>query len=177
MDVIVDNVFPEEGAEEKDGMRYVDRDELLASSDFVSFHLPATKETKGMINSSLLSKMKDDAVLINTSRGGLMDEMDILAKLDACPNFWMGTDVFVAEPSSGKLGPFENTLAQHPRVLGSHHIGASTLQSETAIGWEAVRVLEKLMNTGVVDNCVNMKAIEAAAAANTGKSMDRQMNH
>ena len=106
-----------------------------------------------------------------------MNEDAILAKLEACPNFWMGTDVFQSEPSSGKLGPFENALAKHPRVLGSHHIGASTLQSETAIGWEAVRVLEKLMNTGVVDNCVNMQAMEAAAASNTGKSMNSQMNH
>merc|ERR1719199_881466 len=130
-----------------------------------------------MINAELLGKMKEDSVLINTSRGGLMNEEDILAKLEACPNFWMGTDVFAAEPSSGKLGEFKNTLAAHPRVLGSHHIGASTLQSETAIGWEAVRVLEKLMNTGVVDNCVNMTAIEAANAASTGKNMNNQMNH
>ena len=124
-----------------------------------------------MINSQLLSLMKDDAVLINTSRGGLMVEEDILAKLDSSPNFWMGTDVFVSEPSSGKLGKFENELAQHPRVLGSHHIGASTLQSETAIGWEAVRVLENMMNTGLVDNCVNMKAIEAAQ-----NSMNQEQN-
>lgn len=106
MDVIVDNAYPEQGAEEEFGFRYVDRDELIASSDFLSFHLPANSETKGMINAELLNKMKDDAVLINTSRGGLMNEEDILAKLDSCPNFWMGTDVFAQEPSSGKLGEF-----------------------------------------------------------------------
>jgi D-3-phosphoglycerate dehydrogenase / 2-oxoglutarate reductase len=177
MEVIVDNMFPEQGAEEEFNFRYVNRDELIASSDFLSFHLPATSETKGMINAELLGQMKDDAVLINTSRGGIMNEEDILAKLNACPNFWMGTDVFAQEPSSGKLGEFKNDLAQHPRVLGSHHIGASTLQSEAAIGWEVVRVLEKLMNTGLVDNCVNMEAITEHANANTSESVKNILNH
>lgn len=54
MEVIVDNMFPEEGAEEEFNFRYVNRDELIASSDFLSFHLPATSETKGMINAELL---------------------------------------------------------------------------------------------------------------------------
>jgi phosphoglycerate dehydrogenase-like enzyme len=94
MDVVVDNLIPEAGADEEFGFRYVDREELLRTSDFVSFHLPAVKETKGMINTELLNLMKDDAVIINTSRGGLMNEDDLLAKLDSCPNFWMGTDVF-----------------------------------------------------------------------------------
>ena len=55
MDVIVDNMFPEAGAEEEFNFKYVNREEVLANSDFLSFHLPATKDTKGMINTELLN--------------------------------------------------------------------------------------------------------------------------
>jgi len=59
----------------------------------------------------------------------------------------MGTDVFPEEPSGSNV-PFENELAKHPQVVGSHHIGASTLQSESAIGNEAVRILKTFGRTG-----------------------------
>lgn len=102
--------------------------------------------------------MRDDAVLINTSRGAVMNEADILEHLDANPNFWLGTDVFPVEPAGGKKIPFDNRLAKHSQVVGTHHIGASTVQSETAIGDEAVRILKNFAKTGGVDknSCVNM---------------------
>lgn len=100
--------------------------------------------------------MKDDAVLLNTSRGALMDEAAILNKLETCPNFWVGTDVFANEPAGGAKVPFDNELARHPRVVGTHHVGASTVQSETAIGNEAVRILKHFARTGSVMSCVNM---------------------
>ena len=130
MDLLVDNQFAVEGLDKELDFTYVDRSELLARSDFLSLHLPSNAHTKGMINRDFLSQMKDDAVLINTSRGGLMNEEALLEKLEACPNFWMGTDVFATEPAGGKKVPFENSLAKHPRVVGTHHIGASTVQSE-----------------------------------------------
>lgn len=110
-----------------------------------------------MVNKEFLSHMKPDAVLINTSRGTVVNENDLFAHLEANKSFWFGTDVFIGEPAGTKEVAFTHQLAQHPRVYGSHHIGASTKQSEAAIGEEAVRIIKKYAQTGAIDNenCVN----------------------
>jgi D-3-phosphoglycerate dehydrogenase / 2-oxoglutarate reductase len=110
-----------------------------------------------MVNKDFLSHMKPDAVLLNTSRGTVVNEEHLLAHLEANKNFWFGTDVFNGEPAGTKEVAFTHPLAQHPRVYGSHHIGASTKQSEAAIGEEAVRIIKKYATQGAVDNanCVN----------------------
>ena len=101
--------------------------------------------------------MKPDGVLLNTSRGTVVNEDDLLAHLEANKSFWFGTDVFNGEPAGTKEVPFTHPIAQHPRVYGSHHIGASTKQSEAAIGDEAVRIIKKYASEDAVDNanCVN----------------------
>jgi D-3-phosphoglycerate dehydrogenase / 2-oxoglutarate reductase len=96
-----------------------------------------------MVNKDFLSHMKPDAILLNTSRGTVVNEEHLLAHLEANKNFWFGTDVFNGEPAGTKEVSFTHPLAQHPRVYGSHHIGASTKQSEAAIGEEAVRIIKK----------------------------------
>ena len=104
--------------------------------------------------------MKKDAVLINTSRGTIVNEEHLLAHLEANKNFWFGTDVFNGEPAGTKEVAFTHPIAQHPRVYGSHHIGASTKQSEAAIGDEAVRIIKKYASLGAIDNenCVNKES-------------------
>ena len=89
------------------------QDELLANSDIVSLHTPSTAETKGMVNAAFLDKMKPNGVLINTSRANIVDEDALLAKLTANNDFWVGSDVFVGEPTA-KECDFTHPLAQHP---------------------------------------------------------------
>lgn len=102
MRIIVDDLFMEPGLDKSMDFNYLERDELLANADFLTIHVPASAATKGMINKEFLNKMKPDAVLLNTSRGAIMNEADILEHLDANPNFYLGTDVFPAEPAGGK---------------------------------------------------------------------------
>lgn len=104
-----------------------------------------------MINSSFLGKMKPDAVLINTSRGNIVKDADLLAHLNANEKFWYGADVLNGEPSA-KKADFSNDIAKHPRAYVTHHCGASTKQAEAAIGVEAVRVLRKFKTTRKIDN-------------------------
>jgi len=77
----------------------VSLDELLARSDIVSVHTPGGPQTAKMVNAEFLNKMKPDGMLINTSRGSVVDEDALLAKLEECKDFWVGTDVFNGEPS------------------------------------------------------------------------------
>lgn len=115
-------------------------DELISVSDIISLHCPSTPSTKGMINATFLGKCKKDAYLINTARGDLVKDEDLLAHLDANKDFWYAADAWNGEPSAG-TGDFASPLTKHVRVVGSHHIGASTVQAETEIGEEAVRIL------------------------------------
>ena len=115
--------------------------------------MSVTNETKGMVNKDFLSCMKPDAVLLNTTRGTVVNDTDLLEHLETNKNFWYGTDVFNGEPPTSNTElPFDNALAKHPRVYGTQHIGASTKQSEQAIGEETVRIIRKFAESGRVDN-------------------------
>ncbi len=138
-------------------------DELVAQADIVSLHCPAIPGiTVGMINTEFLGKMKSDAVLINTARGNLVVDEDLLAHLDANEGFWYAADAWNNEPKT-KEADWDSALAKHDRVFGSHHIGASTKQAETEIGAEVVRILGVKAETGDIDvgNWVNQKGFAA----------------
>ena len=156
MNVIVHTRTHYDGCEAKHNMTYVSLDELLEKADIVSLHTPNTPQTKGMVDKAFLEKMKPTAMLINTSRGTVVNDDDLLAHLESHKTFWVGTDVFNGEPATGKAD-WSNAMAQHPRVYGTHHCGASTAQAESAIGEEALRVIKKFAKTGEIDsaNCVN----------------------
>lgn len=130
-------------------------DELLKNSDIVTLHVPATAATKSIVTAEFLKKMKKDAVLINAARGNLIVEKDLLQHLNENPGFYCGLDCYMDEPAD-KKGVFNNELGQHPRVIGTHHIGASTKQAEDAIGQEAYRMLLEYKKSGIMPNCVNM---------------------
>ncbi len=129
--------------------------ELAKESDIISVHVPAVKETIKMINKDFLKLLKPNAVLINTARANLVVEEDLIERLNTVKGFWYGSDVFGGEPAEKKAA-FDNKLAKHPKVVGTHHIGASTIEAETAIGVEAVRMVKEYAATKKVNNCVNM---------------------
>lgn len=133
--------------------RVPDLDTLVARCDVVSFHVPATPETTGMINDDLLAKFQDGAILINTARGEIVDEDALLRALDN-KGMRAGLDVFNNEPGAAQ-GAFDSPLARHPRVYGTHHIGASTEQAQNAIAAEVVDMIADF-ERGNVRHCVNL---------------------
>ena len=130
----------------------VSTEALLGQCDVVSLHLPANDQTKGMVNSAFLGQMKPGAMLINSSRGELVDEAALLEAMET-RGIRAGLDVFDDEPTSGE-GNFNSTIAAHPAVCGTHHIGASTAQAQTAVADGVVTVIQAFEN-GEVLNCVN----------------------
>lgn len=152
LNVLVHTRTKKAGLDKRLGFTYVDTlPELLAQSDIVSVHLPGGAATDKLINAEFLTQLKPNAVLLNTSRGSVVNEQDLLAHLESNPEFWYGTDVFSGEPTVKEVA-FDHAIAKHPRVYGTHHIGASTKQAEQAIGEEAVRIIKKFVSTGGVDN-------------------------
>lgn len=127
---------------------------LVKEADMISLHLPKTDKTNKMVNKEFLAQLKPTCILINTSRGDLVNEDDLLAHLEANKHFRFGTDVFMKEPSE-KKGPFVNKIAQHPRVSATCHIGASTVQAEEAVGDGLVDILTHYKKKGQFINVVN----------------------
>ncbi len=138
------------------GIRMVDTtDDLLADADVVSLHIPATAETTGMVDAHFLAALPDGAILINTSRGDIVDSPALLAALDA-GTIRAGLDVWPDEPSSA-TGAFESALARHPAVVGTHHIGASTSQAQRSVADGTVKTIEAYID-GKPINCVNLRS-------------------
>ncbi|WP_420443721.1 NAD(P)-dependent oxidoreductase [Candidatus Poriferisodalis sp.] len=129
-----------------------DWDSLLAGADIVSLHLPANPETCGLVDAEFLAKMPDGAILLNTSRGEIVDEGALLRALDE-RGMRAGLDVFQGEPPGAEPN-WRSPLASHRGVTGTHHIGASTTQASDGIADGVVEVLEAF-STGEVLNCVN----------------------
>lgn len=152
------------------GVSFVDMDTLLATSDIVSCHVPLSDATRGLINAALLAKCKDDAWIINTSRGEVVDEVALISALNE-GKMWAGVDVFENEPGSGQ-GTFTSALAQHPRVYGTHHIGASTNQAQQATADGVMDILRRYTH-GEVINCVNLETQPLGSCALIVRHRDR----
>jgi D-3-phosphoglycerate dehydrogenase len=138
------------------GVSRVDGLTALASrADFLSLHLPATEQTRGIICGEVLEAMKPGAAIINTSRGDLIDEPALVAAMDS-KDIRAGIDVYAGEPAESQ-GRFESILASHPNVYGTHHIGASTEQAQDAVAEGVFEVIEAFAS-GAPINCVNQVA-------------------
>lgn len=135
------------------GIRVMDsRAALLGHCDIVSIHLPATGESRGMVNREFLDAMRDGATLINTSRGDLVDESALLDAIKS-KGLRAGLDVYNNEPAESKCA-FLCELASHPAVCGTHHIGASTDQAQSAVADGVIEII-RAFDKGDKLNCVN----------------------
>jgi D-3-phosphoglycerate dehydrogenase len=120
-----------------DAATMVSLDELLAKSDYISLHTPLTDETRGMINSASIAKMKKGACVINTCRGPVAKAEDVAAALKAGTLGGYATDVYDKEPPEG------SPLLSAPRVLLTPHLGASTEENLLRLGDCIVERMQK----------------------------------
>lgn len=97
MNVLAYDPFPNEETAQKEGFRYVDLNELYSSSDIISLHCPLTKETEDIINADSISRMKDSVIIINTSRGRLINTKDLIDSLKSGKIGAAGLDVYEEE--------------------------------------------------------------------------------
>ena len=134
MDVIAFDIFHIPGIEEQLGIPYVEMDELLAKSDFISVHAPAV-DGGALINAERIAKMKDGVCIINTSRGTNVDEAALLDALNSGKVRAAGLDVYADEPASNAA------LYSHPMVSCTPHIGAATVEAQKRIGAEIVDII------------------------------------
>lgn len=147
-------------------------EEIAERSDIVTVHLAQTKETKGMFGAAFFAKMKPRAMFINTSRGGLHDETALVAAMKE-KGIRAGLDVFESEPATPTASGLENAIFSQPGLAGTHHIGASTEQSQDAIAEEAVRICKEYVATGRAPNVVNVEVKAPAKSELVVRHYDR----
>ena len=115
-------------------------DELLTSSDIVSIHVIKTKETENLISKEKLDLLKENAILINTSRGGVLDEDYLIELLKSKKIFGAGLDVYSEEPPKN-IDTFSDL-----NLISTPHIGASTSEAQLKAGLDTVENIKKIMD-------------------------------
>ena len=152
--VAFDPVVSDESANEI-GVKLLELDELIASADILSLHLPLNDKTKHIISEELLLKTKPGVKIINCARGGLIDEKALFKSLINGQVSAAGLDVFENEPPE-----FSDDLFKHPGVVCTPHLGASTEEAQKKvaeqIAWQIIDYFKNSTTTGVV-NSVSFK--------------------
>ncbi len=120
---------------------YLPLEELIEEANIITLHCPLTEQTAGIICENTLSRMRDGVIIVNTARGGLVNEKNLLAALKSGKVGFAGLDVFETEP------PKNMELLQHPRVIATPHIAGITYDSFYQMMHDAMRNI-KLFDEG-----------------------------
>jgi D-3-phosphoglycerate dehydrogenase len=132
------------------GVTLVTLDDLLATSDFVTIHMPKTPETTGMIGAAQLKAMKKSAFVVNVARGGLIDEAALADALRSGEIAGAGIDVFTSEP------PTDDQLTSAPNIIVTPHLGASTDEAQEKAGVSVARSVRLALGGELVPDAVNV---------------------
>jgi len=139
-----------------------DINHLLKEADFITFHVPLVDATKNLINANTLQTMKDNVVILNFARKGIVDDEAVCAALDTGKVYSYICDF----PS--------NLLNQHERVVALPHLGASTSEAEENCAIMVANEVREYLENGTIRNSVNMPAIDLPRAGGTRISMIHQ---
>ncbi len=135
MRVIVHDPYMSEQRAREMGAELVTLDALLARADFISVHAPLTEETRHIFGAAAFAKMKPTASIINTARGGLIDETALLAALDAGRLYGAGLDVMESETA---VTPVRTALVQHPKIIVTAHTAWLSQEARATLQLRAV---------------------------------------
>jgi lactate dehydrogenase-like 2-hydroxyacid dehydrogenase len=158
MKIIYCDVQRDAAFEKETGATFVDKATLLRDSDFLTLHVPLTAETRHYIGAQEFKAMKKTAVLINASRGPVVDEVALVQALKNKKIWGAGLDVFEDEP---KLA---TGLADLPNVVIVPHIASATPETRLAMGDIAVGNIIKVLGGQTPDTCINPDVLKSVAA-------------
>ena len=148
MKVIVADPILDSAATDALGARLVGFDEVIRGSDFISIHSPRNEQTKGLFNAQTFAMMKKGVFLVNCARGGIVVEKDLIAALDSGTVRGAAVDVYDKEP------PEDWSLARHPKVIATPHIGASTGEAQVNVSVMIARQMGAYLTKGEIINAV-----------------------
>jgi D-3-phosphoglycerate dehydrogenase len=153
MNVIAHDPFISRDIADALGVSLVGIDELCGQSDFLTLHVPATSDTRHLINRDRLALAKPGIRIINTARGELVDEAALKEAICSGTVAAAALDVFETEP------PGDWSLAQLPQVVATPHIAASTEEAQELVGLDTAAAVRDFLRDGIVRNAVNFPSI------------------
>jgi D-3-phosphoglycerate dehydrogenase len=134
------------------GIELLPLDDVLARADFISVHLPKTKETAGLLGKEALAKTKPGVIIVNAARGGLIDEQALADAITAGHVRAAGLDVFATEPCT------DSPLFALPEVVVTPHLGASTTEAQDRAGTDVAASVRLALAGEFVPDAVNVGA-------------------
>ena len=158
MKVVAYDPFLGEEKAEKMGVEKVELDELLKRADFITLHVPFTKQTANILSRENLAKTKKGVRIINCARGGLVDEEALAEALKSGHVAGAAFDVFANEPAK------ENALFNLPNVVCTPHLGAATTEAQENVALQVAEQMSDYLLTGAVTNALNMPSVTAEEA-------------
>lgn len=142
-------------------------DDILPRADFITLHMPLTPETRHMLNAESLARTRKGVRIINSARGGLIDEVALAAALQSGQVAVVALDVFEEEPP-----PADFPLRRFPNVVLTPHLGASTAEAQEGVGIEVAQQIRAALLDGEIRNAVNMPNIDAKTLAIIGPHLE-----
>jgi D-3-phosphoglycerate dehydrogenase / 2-oxoglutarate reductase len=151
MRVIAYDPYVQAGRAAQLGVRLVTLDDLMATSDFISVHLPKTSETVGLIGDQQLARCKPTAIVVNAARGGIVDEHALHLAIKEGRIGGAGLDVFASEPCT------DSPLFEFDSVVATPHLGASTDEAQEKAGIAVARSVRLALSGELVPDAVNVQ--------------------
>ncbi|MFY0693239.1 MAG: phosphoglycerate dehydrogenase [Paracoccaceae bacterium] len=162
MKVIAYDPFLSEERAQQMNVRKVELDEVLESSDFITFHVPLTDKTRNILSRENIAKLKPGVRIVNCARGGLVDEEALAEALQDGRVAGAAFDVFAEEPATA------SPLFNLPNVVVTPHLGAATTEAQENVALQVAEQMSDYLLTGAVSNALNMPSVTAEEAAVMG---------
>ncbi len=162
MEVLVYDPYIPEGRARDLGVRLTDLESVLSRADVLTVHVPLTDETENMIAARELAVTKPGVRVVNCARGGIVNEADLLAALDAGHVSGAAIDVWTEEPP---VSPVVKRLIQHPRVVVTPHLGANTQEAQVNVSVDVARQLVAFRDGELVEHAVNIPVADRETLA------------
>ena len=157
MNIIVSDPYTTKEVVEKFGAKYVENlDELWGQCDYITVHVPKTKETLHMINKETIAKMKKGVRLINCARGGIIDETDLAQALESGQVAQAAVDVYETEPNIAD-SPLVKTTGD---ILLTPHLGASTEEAQLKVAEDVAQQIRDVLQGGSARSAVNIPSLK-----------------
>jgi D-3-phosphoglycerate dehydrogenase len=150
MEILTYDPFVSEESAAAAGATLITLPDLISAADVISLHLPLNEKTRGLFGAAELKRMKRSALLINASRGGIVEEAALQKALKAKQFAGCALDVYETEP------PEDRWFAEMDNVVVTPHLGASTQESQTKVAVEIARSVSVALTKGIYVNAVNL---------------------
>ncbi|MBU0630897.1 MAG: phosphoglycerate dehydrogenase [Candidatus Margulisbacteria bacterium] len=154
MKVLASDPFVTEAYAKNLGVELKSFDDVIKEADFITFHIPKTKETAGMVNAAMIAKMKKGVRLVNVARGGIINEKDLYDALKSGRVAAAALDVFEKEPCES------SPLFELDNVVVTPHLGASTVEAQVNVSVDVVEQIIEVLKGGAARSAVNIPSMK-----------------